>query len=124
MFLHFSQIFETTLMFEDWGSGMVETFDAYTKGIDYVVLWKDLKKHPVEYATASFTPTALGTYSGARRGNIWYAAFGAVSGAAAGIFSHYVQRHNFKKSPEPVKTSKLKRNRNIMTFKPREKILA
>ena len=90
-------MFDVSLVsFMDFQSGMAKTFDAFAKGVNFAELWKDLKKHPGDYATSAFSPTFMGIYAGAKRFNPWSAAAGGAAGAATGIFGHYVITHNFE----------------------------
>lgn len=110
-------------MFDNFGSKLKETYDAIHKGVDVIELWKDMKNDPALYGSSAFSATAVGLFYGARKGNLWYAAAGAIGGAATGIIGQYIVKNNFKKKPEPAKTStKLHHShKRPMKFAPREK---
>lgn len=103
--LIFSTTFDVSLlMFDDLGFEFIQAVDALSKGVDFVELWKDMKRKPGEYASSAFSTTFMGLYAGAKRLNPWTTAAGGAAGAATGILGHYILTHNFEKvEKKPVK---------------------
>ena len=74
----------------------MKTSHAIGKGVNFVELWKDMRKNPSDYASAAFSAFATGLWVGAKRFSPWSAVVSGTAGIATGIVAQYIVTHNFE----------------------------